>query len=293
MRLVIWLILMLIISTFFSSCKQEVKRNLPLSTEIEFFEEDESNVRKIFFNMYLPNEMSRLFERVGASYDPRVMNPSENISRYTTDEKIAINLGIYGVDMNYARIFNQTMVVAKYISSIKIIATKLGIPDDYYEEMLKGFERNFNDKDSLTKIVSEIYIKTDDFLKSEKKDHYAALIVMGGWVEALYIATRIYESDRENIEIMERIAEQKYSLNYLISLLNNYQDNPAITEYILMLKTLKNKFDKIEIYYEQENFNIDTKKNVISAKGAKIDVTPKLTNEIAGIVSLIRAELVM
>ena len=293
MRLVIRLILMLTISTFFLSCKQEVKRNLPVSTETEFFEEDESNVRKIFFNMYLPNEMSRLFERVGASYDPDVMNPSENISRYTTDEKIAINLGIYGVDMNYARIFNQNMVVAKYISSIKIIATKLGIPDDYYEEMLKEFEKNFNDKDSLTKIVSEIYIKTDDYLKSEKKDHYAALIVMGGWVEALYIATRIYESDNGNIEVMERIAEQKYSLNYLISLLNNYQDNTAIAEYILMLKTLKNKYDKIEIYYEQENFNIDTKENVISAKGAKIDVTPELTNEIAGIVSLIRAELVM
>ncbi len=55
---------LLIISAFIFSCKQEVKRKVQNNKENEIFQEEESNIREIFINMYLPNEMSKLFELV-------------------------------------------------------------------------------------------------------------------------------------------------------------------------------------------------------------------------------------
>lgn len=277
----------------FSGCKEREPKNNPVPLALE----DETaasttKVRQIFYNIYMPSEMSRLFERVGANYYPNILNSADNISRYTTPHQIALILGIYGVDMSYTRIFDQAASTAKYFSTIHILSGKLGIPDYYYQNIFDALEKYHNDKDSLTKLAGNIYEMADKFLKENEKDSHAALIVMGGWIEALYIASKISESDPENMEIMDRIAEQKYSLNNLISLLSNYQDDLSITENLLMLKQLKKSFDKFEIYYNQESFNVDTVNKLISTTEYVIDVSPEIISEIGAIISDIRMEIV-
>jgi hypothetical protein len=283
---------LLLISTLalLNSCK-----NTPeVSSQVPDFETiGKEDVRLIFFNMYLPEEMSSMFEKTGSNYEPSIMNPAENITRYTSPHSVAVNIGIYGVDLNYARFFNQNAAVAKYINTVNILAGKLGIPSDFYENMIKGIERNFNDKDSISKYASDIYINTDEYLKSVGKDSYAALIVMGGWIEALYIASKIYESNSMNNEIINRISEQKYSLNSLIALLSNYQDDTSIAGYILMLKTLKRSYDQFELYYSPADLKLDSTKMVLSAKGYQSQVTPETLKEISQIISTIRNEIVM
>ncbi len=249
-------------------------------------------VRLIFYNMYLPTEMSRLFEKAGANYNPKILNSVENISRYEEKVKIALNIGVYGVDLSYCRIFGQNAATAKYFSNIQLLYEKLGIPDAYYEDLIKALEKYYNDKDSLAKLASEVFDKADRYLRENDDDAYAAMIVAGGWVEALYLACKIAESNPDNVEITERIAGQKYSLNSLISLLSNYQEDVVITEYILMLKGLKRSFDKIDIYYNQNNFELDTINKLISTTDYKIIISPEALKEINSMVCEIRSEIV-
>jgi len=249
-------------------------------------------VRMIFYNMYLPTEMSRLFEKAGANYTPKFLNSADFISRYDDKPKIALNIGVYGVDLSYCRIFGQNATSAKYFSSIQLLYEKLGIPDNYYNDLLKALEKYYSDKDSLAKLASEVYDRADRYLRENNDDAYAAMIVTGGWVEALYLASKIAEDNPENIEITERIAGQKYSLNSLISLLSNYQEDVVITEYILMLKTLKKSFDKFDIYYNQKSFELDTINKRISSSEYQINISPEVLKEINEIVSEIRSVIV-
>ncbi len=276
-----------------SGCKDRGSKNetRPLALEGE---NDASAIkfRQIFYNIYMPTEMSRLFERVGANFNPDILNSADNISRYTTPHLIALNMGIYGVDMSYTRIFDQVGSTAKYFATVHVLSEKLGIPDTYYQNILDALEKYRNEKDSLTKFAGDVYEMVDKFLKENEKDSYAALVVMGGWIEALYIATKISESNPENMEIMDRIAEQKYSLNSLIFLLNNYQDDLQITEYLLMLKQLKKTFDKCEIYYNHENFKVDTVNKLISTNEYVVEVSPEIISEIAALISEIRMGIV-
>lgn len=249
-------------------------------------------VRKIFYNMYLPAEMTRVFENTGANYIPSILNSADNFSRYQDDYKIAVNLGIYGVDMGYTRLFEQHASMAKYFSTIQIMSEKLGIPKDQHKDLMEQLEKAYTNKDSLSVLASEIYERTDAFLKENGHDSYAALIVFGGWIEALYISSKIYEHKPGNLEILDRIAEQKYSLNSLISLLSNFQESIKISECILMLKQLKASFDRFEIYYDQEDLQLDTINKLISSNDYQSSMSPQIAAEINTIVSEIRMDLI-
>ncbi len=291
-HLKIILIILLLLPSF-PGCKNSStqKENVPIALEDET-SEPKIKVRQIFYNMSLPTEMSRIFERAGANYNPAFLNSADNISRYSNPNQMALNLGLYGVDLSYTRIFGQTASTAKYFSTIQLLIEKLGIPKSYYQDIINALDKYHDDKDSLTKLTGDIYERSEKFLKDNEKDSYAALIVMGGWIEALYIACKITESDSENMEIMDRIAEQKYSLNSLISLLNNYQDDLNITEYILMLKQLKKSFDKFEIFYSQDSFTFDTVNGLISASEYEIDISPAIISEIGSLITKIRMRIV-
>ena len=278
----------------FSACKQksgEEKKNLIFESSLEDFANEE--FREIFYNMYLPDEMSRLFERVGANFYPEIINQADDFSRYSENIDIATAIGIYGVDLSYARLYDQNYIVAKYLTSLQLLSQKIGVPEDYYENIFNNFENSLADRDSLERLTSVLYLKTDTYLKEIGQNSHAALIVMGGWVEALYIACKILEKNSNNIEIMDRIAEQKYSLNSLISLLSNYQDDIAVAEKILMLKRLKRSFDRFDIYFQKEDFVLDTINKTISVSGYESDLSPEIALEINHIITEIRTELIL
>ena len=276
------------------SCRNDTNNKTDTGTIIIEEEITPANeLREIFYNMYLPDEMTRLFERVGANYDPDIINSPDNFSRYNEDNRIAVAIGIYGVDLGYSRLFEQNLTTARYLTTIELLTTKLGLPDSYFEKIYKRFENNISNQDSVASITTELYQKTDSFLKAAGKDSQAALIVMGGWVEALYIASKILEFNSQNMEIMDRIAEQKYSLNSLISLLGNYQDDIFVAEYYLLLKRLKRTFDKFDILYKQEDFELDTINKKISTRNFKSGLSPKIATEINQVISEIRTLLIL
>ena len=80
---------------------------------------------------------------------------------------------------------------------------------------------------------------------------------MGGWIEAIYIATSVFNPDEPNNELLRKIAEQKYSLNSLITLLRNDSEDEKISEYISLLTLLKNEFQHFNLYYSKDEFEID------------------------------------
>ena len=277
----------------FSSCKYQSD-----NTEEDFTGDfsaqtvEPQRVREIFYNMYRPEEMSRIFQKVGANFNPELPNSSEHFARYRKPREIAIAIGVYGVDLHYARMFDQKMMTARYFNVVEILSEKLGIPQTYYEDIFERLEEKFPDQDSVSIIASKIYEKTDKFLKENDMNSLAALIVMGGWVEALYIACKILENNPYNMEIMDRIAEQKYSLNSLIYLLSNYQEDIRITEYILMLKRLRKAYARYEIYYDEEDFILDTANKKITATEYESEFSDEIVSEITMVIEEIRENIV-
>jgi hypothetical protein len=278
-----------------TSCKSDktIKEDtFPEYGMLEILDSIPIEPKEIFYQMSLPVEMARLFEQVGANFFPEILNSTDQLSRYETPLQVAMNLGVFGVDLSYVKIYERQQDAVNYLTAIQRLSDELGIPQALYTEVLTNLEKYVSNKDSLAKIATKIYISTDNYLRGKGEKSSAAMIMMGGWVEGMYIATQIYERDEGNIKLLEKIAEQKYSLNSLISLMNNYYGNEEMTEYLLMLKNLRRSFNRFQIYYKMDDVTVDTVNKVISANKYYIDVKPENILEISSKLASLRTKIV-
>ncbi|MCZ8216350.1 MAG: hypothetical protein O9262_08945, partial [Cyclobacteriaceae bacterium] len=74
-----------------------------------------------------PLEISVLLKESGQKYNIAYLNTPDNLSKYNSSFKKALNLGIYGTDLGYTNIYEQNQDGVKYMSSIKDLADGLNI----------------------------------------------------------------------------------------------------------------------------------------------------------------------
>ena len=246
----------------------------------------------IFYQMMLPSEISTIFEKTGAVYNPQILNPIENLNNYTANSKAALNLGVYGVDLGYIKIFNQAQKSINYFTAIHDLSKQLGIPEENFVDGISYFQRKITNRDTVSIIASKVYNSAHVYLQKNQRAESAALIVLGGWVEALYISSLILKEDKSNAEIAKRIAGQKYSLNSLTSYLNNYRSDITVSKYLLMLKVLKKSYDPVSIMFDRKTMEKDTINKIIHSDNYKVEISPETLTEICKIIGGIRAEMV-
>jgi hypothetical protein len=185
--------------------------------------------KKIFYNIPSPMETAALLRKAGAEYDGNILNDVKNVDRYTASSKQALNLGVYGADLSYASVFDQTSESILYTSCARKLADKLGVTNAFNQEVMDRLQENNKNRDSLLHIISENYWIMDAYLKENGRANISALVIAGGWVEGLYIATQITKI-ADSKELRTRIAEQRFSLDHLISLIDSYGDEPSLNQ---------------------------------------------------------------
>ena len=220
----------------------------------------------IFYNMYLSVEMSSLFQSIGATYNPKILNSPDKTNTYNVSTDKALNIGVYAVDLSYAKYFDQFDQAGKYLKAMHKLSTDLGIPDDKFMVSLKRIENNLANKDSLVKIANELYSATETYLKNNERESAAAFIVAGGWTEAIYIATSMVGKHKNDKELIERISDQKQSLENLITLLKKYENQLPVKEFLSKLFDLRSSFAKLEVNKK----NLDETYKILDEIGFKV-----------------------
>jgi len=203
-------------------------------------------VKKLFYNVPSPIQVTELMKKMDLPYQPDLMNSVNNADNYLSQADIAINIGIYGADLSYIRIYNQFQDAARYLAVIKKFTRELGIPEEQEKITAKRVEENIANQDSLLNIISETFTQSDSYLKENQRGGTAARIVFGGWIETLYLATNIIDLDKPQKELVSLIAQQKHSVKNLIGLLNQYRNDEKVNEILPDLKKLDAKFREIE-----------------------------------------------
>lgn len=214
-------------------------------------QEQVNQVKTIFYNIPSPLEMSELMQKANLDYNANILNSLDKIDGYISTKNIALNLGVYGADLSYARLYDQIQESINYLAAIRKLSEELGVPQDEGDYSISRMEKNINNRDSLLMIITNVYANTDIYLKENERSGTAALIIAGGWIEALYISTNIINEESPNPEIIERIAEQKFSIENLISLLKiHYEGDESLNEIFTFLDELKLAYDKIEFVHQ-------------------------------------------
>jgi hypothetical protein len=231
-------------------------------------------------------EMASLIKGMGYSYDGSLLNPVEGAMRYTGEVSQAVNLGIYGADLSYASMFEQRQETMNYLAAAQRLAREMGVDGALNDEVIERLQANQDSRDSLLKIVSEAYADLNGYLKENNRIEVSALVVAGGWIEALYLSTRYTEKD--NPELNRRIAEQKYSLTNLITYFNEFGEQEKLNGMKADLASLQALFDRVKIGAGNTELKKEADGVVVIGNQSTVDMGPETLKEIATKVAEIR-----
>ena len=256
--------------------------------------EDIKQAEKIFNALPSPLESAMLIKSAGARFDEKLLNPIGNVNKYVTNKSMALNLGIYTCDLSFASLYEQTQLIIDYMNAAKKMADGLGILKAIEQSTIDRLEENINNSEVIMEIVSETFMNSNSYLQDNGQPAIAAMTLVGGWFEGLYISTQLVDMKEFNgNKLVTRIIDQKLSIDILISLLESSKGDPAVDEIITQVNKLKVVFDKIKITTSPVRPEFDQSSNTTVLKSeVKTDMTPEVFLELAKTVGEIRNSFV-
>jgi hypothetical protein len=225
------------------------------------------NIGGELFSIPSPIQTAMLVQKSGVGYDKNMLIPTSNADAYTDNFSKSLALGMYGADLGYIAMYNKTQDVLGYFATVKKLGDELGIAGAFDTKTIQKIQGNLDKKDSLLNIVSLAYRSSDQFLKDERRNEVASVILAGGWIESLYFSITALKQ-RNNEEIRNRVAEQKTALSSIIKLLSIHSDKPEYEKLANDLSVLHEYFGyiKFKYIYAEPKTDVAAKTTTINSK---------------------------
>ena len=243
-----------------------------------------------------PLEISVLLKESGKKYNSSYLNSPDNISKYNSNYKKAINLGIYGTDLGYTNIYEQNQDGVKYMASIKSLADGLNIGQFFDIETIGRLATNSKNLDSLLLITTQNFNNINHYLQTQSRSNLSVLLLTGGWLEAMHITCNVAGSDPNNKELQEKIGEQKVILENIILLISFYKESDQNMASLLTdMEELKKVFDQVNITYTYKESTFEVVDGVMVIKDnstTTIDIKPENIADIKNLTSKIRNKII-
>ncbi len=275
------------------SCGSSSKEDQSKSDEFKEAEESlKDGIQDVVYNIPSPHEIPYLLQSTGADFNQSLISDRKKADGYLTKtDKVALNLGVYASDIGYLSSYDKTQEAIDYLATAKTLADNMGVIGSFDTDILKNFESNISNKDSLAALLDRAIKKTDVYLKDDSRNKLAALMVAGSFVEGLYITTGVISSypkdllpnDQRNViltPLVRIILEQEKSVNELVKMLGAVQ--PAEEP----ITTLLTEFTSLQSYYKELNIDEQIKNN----KGSEV-LNDKNLAEITRLVSKLRKSI--
>ncbi len=256
---------------------------------------DEEVINSILQQIPSPLEISVLLKESGTKYNMTLLNTPDNLSKYNSNYKKALNLGVYGTDLGYTNIYEQNKDGIKYLTSIKSLADGLNIGQFFDIETIGRLATNSKNLDSLLLITTQNFNSINHYLQTQSRANLSVLLLIGGWVEAMQITCQVAAKDVKNKELHEKIGEQKIILEQIVLLLSFYKEDANMALLLKDMEELKVAFDKINITYTYKESTMEVVDGVAIIKdnsSTTINITDQDVEAIKTLTNSLRNKII-
>jgi hypothetical protein len=257
---------------------------------------DHQVIGQILQGIPAPLEISVLLKESGKKYNGGYLNSPDNTSKYNSNYKRALNLGIYGTDLGYTNIYEQNQDGIKFMASIKELADGLNIGQFFEIETIGRLATNSKNLDSLLLITTQNFNSINEFLQTQERSNLSVLLLTGGWIEALHILCEVAKLSPDNKELQATIGEQKIILENIKLLLSFYSESdPNMASLLTDIEELKKTYDKVSIIYTYKEPTTEVVNGQLIIKDnstSTIDITKENVADISTIAKNIRNKII-
>jgi hypothetical protein len=222
-------------------------------------------IEEVVYNIPSPSEIPYLLQATGAEFNESLINSRTKVDQYASrTDKAALNLGVYAADIGYLASYEKTQEAIDYLNACKTLADNLGVIGSFDVEILKRFEANIGNKDSLTHLLDAAIKKTENFLKDDSRNKLSSLVVAGSFIEGLYISTGLIKTYPKNLlpednrnqvltPLMRIILQQKKSVSELLKMLQTVEQTDPVTTLVADLTALEKAYAALNIEEQIKN----------------------------------------
>lgn len=241
-----------------------------------------------------PLETSDLIKSLGIPYSERILNDPDKRSEYTTTDKQALNLGIYGADLGFTNIYNEKSASFNYLKAVRQLANDLKIGQFFDMKTISRMQENANNMDSLLYISQRGFEQMSNYLEKQGRTDVGAQLLLGGWIEGVYLATSVYKTDPKD-RIMETIGEQKVALDEIMVLINAFREKRNFQTIVKGFDKLKSVYSEIQIEYIDEKAEIEIAPGVfqeVETSKSIVKITPEQVDIVTATIEELRANII-
>ncbi len=226
------------------------------------------------YQMPTPNELFALIREMAGDGQKRLLNPTTNADRYVSLTGRAFNFGVYSTDLIYASSFKLNVEVVRYYLTVKKLGEQLGLTNAFTEDDFVRLEANLSRGDSLEFISNDAYHKAYAKLQDEDLGPTLALVLAGGWVESMHLVMHQIRNFDPQDPLVARVAEQKFSLEHLIEMMDALGEDSTATVVKARLVEIRDIYDQVNVRRSAHQGTSSSGRMVLGD-----DVTVSLTKE--------------
>ena len=222
-------------------------------------ERDANSLKGLAYNIPPPTEIPYMIQATDAAFNEALVHDEKKASQYTTrNDKAAINLGVYAADIGYLASYDKTQEAIDYLAACKTLSDNLGVTGTFDNELIKKFEDNVSNKDSLTRLVDKTIKESETYLQGSNRRELSPLIIAGSFIEGLHLSTGLVKTYPKNIlpednrnviltPVMRVILDQKASVSELVRILSAADDTEIVKAILPDLKALEQTYRDMNI----------------------------------------------
>lgn len=245
--------------TCLTSCKDRAAVKQQKKVEQEQVKTIENQIGTNIYPLPTSAAVIKMLTELEVGYMIGISNPVENIKKYFSSTKRAINLGVYGADLSYATLYNIQQEVINYLNAIRSLSNELNMSKIYNEELYDKIKQNFDNRDELVKILTSAFNDSYSYLSDNDQQPLALLVVGGAWVEGMYLTTHVSEAAYQVAGISRVLLEQKKSFELFLEITKPYASDPSVSDFVKLLDPVKKVYEGMGTSLTEQNIKDITK----------------------------------
>ncbi|MBI2966730.1 MAG: hypothetical protein HYY40_02820 [Bacteroidetes bacterium] len=242
-----------------------------------------------------PVQTMQLFKKINVKFDKSLLNNTEKSASYKSKFEKGVNIGIFGGDLGFIVLNEQSQEAIAYLGIIKKLAEELGAAGIFDAVLMGNLEKSLGNQSELLKVVTMAYQKCDGYFKENNQADVGAMMIAGGWLESIHFTAFLAKTTKDP-EILKSLGEQKQSLDNLLMLVSPYyskKEAPQYSAFVDDLTALQNEFKDVHIKYQYKESTIDAgKKTAVINSTSDIVISDMTLERIVRMVEMIRTKII-
>ncbi|MEA3450424.1 MAG: hypothetical protein U9Q83_00810 [Bacteroidota bacterium] len=211
--------------------------------------------KEIFYSLPSPVETAMIIESTSNQYEGSFLLPTRCVDYYVQSDEQAINLGVFAADLSYVVMFDRRQETMEYLSACKKMVEELGLVGIIDDSVIINLRYNTYNKTEIMNIISAQFMDINAYFEENDREISATLMIFGGWIEGLYLAVNLIgDSVVNNTELAQMIYDQRISLEDLVSLMEMYKEDKAVSQHLTNVYQIRSIYNKMSTPISQENF---------------------------------------